>query len=135
MLAQFLDAQKIKHLTTYLQDLHTSGLANSDHTTLLLNCYTKTSDLPRLEAFIRSTSSSSSSEPSFDLDTAIKVCRQAGFYGQAVWMARRWGREEEVVKVLVEDLADWEGVRGVLRGMERDKVRASLEPTRPGEQR
>lgn len=37
-------------------------------------------------------------------------------------MARRWGREEEVVKVLVEDLADWEGVRGILRGMERDKV-------------
>lgn len=44
-------------------------------------------------------------------------------------MARRWGREEEVVKVLVEDLADWEGVRGVLRGMDRDKVRRSWSPT------
>jgi hypothetical protein len=33
---QFLDAQRISNLTSYLQELHARGVANADHTTLLL---------------------------------------------------------------------------------------------------
>jgi len=38
---RFLDAQRISSLTRYLEHLHACGLAGADHTTLLLNCYTK----------------------------------------------------------------------------------------------
>jgi len=35
---------RIHNLTAYLQALHKEGLANEDHTILLLNCYTKLKD-------------------------------------------------------------------------------------------
>ena len=49
---QFLDAQRINQLTAYLQELHKQGLASEDHTTLLLNCYTKLKDTERLDQFL-----------------------------------------------------------------------------------
>lgn len=55
-LRQFLDAQRIHNLVTYLQELHNLGLANSDHTTLLLNTYTKLKDVVRLDSFIKTES-------------------------------------------------------------------------------
>jgi hypothetical protein len=51
---KFLDAQRILNLVTYLQVLHSRGLANADHTTLLLNTYTKLKDVDRLDQFIKS---------------------------------------------------------------------------------
>lgn len=48
-----MDAQRIYNLTNYLQELHSKGLANADHTTLLLNCYTKLKDVSRLDQFIK----------------------------------------------------------------------------------
>ena len=44
VIRKFLDAHKIHFLTEYLQELHTQNEANGDHTTLLLNCYTKLKD-------------------------------------------------------------------------------------------
>jgi hypothetical protein len=49
---RFLDAQRIASLTRYLEQLHACGLAGADHTTLLLNCYTKLKDVAKLDAFI-----------------------------------------------------------------------------------
>jgi hypothetical protein len=49
---RFLDAQRITNLTRYLEQLHVCGLAGADHTTLLLNCYTKLKDVAKLDAFI-----------------------------------------------------------------------------------
>ena len=52
VIRRFLDAHKIHFLTAYLQALHKEGLANEDHTTLLLNCYTKLKDKSKLDEFI-----------------------------------------------------------------------------------
>jgi len=49
---QFLDAQRIHNLASYLETLHEKGLANEDHTTLLLNCFTKLKDVENLNKFI-----------------------------------------------------------------------------------
>ncbi|KAF8748948.1 Zinc-finger [Rhizoctonia solani] len=54
VIRKFLDAQRIMNLVTYLQVLHSRGLANADHTTLLLNTYTKLKDVDRLDQFIKS---------------------------------------------------------------------------------
>ena len=54
VIRRFLDAHKIQYLTNYLQALHTDGkgLANEDHTILLLNCYTKLKNTKELDEFI-----------------------------------------------------------------------------------
>ncbi|KAG1673844.1 hypothetical protein FOA52_012869 [Chlamydomonas sp. UWO 241] len=52
VIRRFLDAQRIHNLTQYLELLHTKDLATADHTTLLLNCFTKLKDVEKLDAFI-----------------------------------------------------------------------------------
>lgn len=50
------------------------GKASADHTTLLLNCYTKLKDVDKLDQFLRG-SGAADSAPSlnFDVETAVKV--------------------------------------------------------------
>lgn len=50
---KFLDAQCLYNLTSYLKKLLEKGLASKDHTTLLLNCYTKLKDVAKLDEFIK----------------------------------------------------------------------------------
>lgn len=100
-----MDAQRIYNLTSYLQELHSRGLANADHTTLLLNCYTKLKDVSRLDEFIKVRYSQAmlyyhqihshickqnDEDLTFDLETAITVCRQAGYFEHAVYLAERF---------------------------------------------
>ncbi|WVQ84353.1 hypothetical protein IAT38_006505 [Cryptococcus sp. DSM 104549] len=110
VIRKFLDAQRIHNLTTYLQELHSRGLAKPDHTTLLLNCYTKTSDRARLDSFIkteaRRTDTGAKNELPFDLDTAIRVCRQAGFYEHATYLAKKFRRHEEYLRIQIEDAGE-----------------------------
>jgi hypothetical protein len=68
------------------------GLANQDHTTLLLNCYTRLKDDARLDAFVRS------DKVSFDVDNAIIVCKQSGYVESALVIAQRHRRHDVVVK-------------------------------------
>ena len=46
---------QLSHYLWYLliQALHEKGAANTDHTTLLLNCYTKLKDVQKLDEFIK----------------------------------------------------------------------------------
>jgi hypothetical protein len=81
-----------------LEELHDHHKATSDHTTLLLNCYAKLKDVEKLEEFIKSPD-----DLKFDLDTAISMCRQGGYYDQAAYLARKHGEHELVVDVLIED--------------------------------
>ncbi|GAA6024344.1 hypothetical protein JCM10207_003311 [Rhodosporidiobolus poonsookiae] len=113
VIRKFLDAQRLTHLTSYLQELHSRNLANSDITTLLLNCYTKLGDSDALERFIHSSSTSSSSHPSspsdgpeeppFDLDTAIRVLRQASYFSHASWLAQRYRLHSDYLRIAIED--------------------------------
>lgn len=75
VIRKFLDSQHIEKLTTYLQALHKQGHATEDHTTLLLNCFTKLNNsvnqCDSLKAFIMTTDS----DINYDVEVAIKVCR------------------------------------------------------------
>ncbi|XP_014553107.1 hypothetical protein COCVIDRAFT_29624 [Bipolaris victoriae FI3] len=98
VIRKFLDTQRIHNLIEYLEELHDHHKATSDHTTLLLNCYAKLKDVEKLENFIKSPD-----DLKFDLDTAISMCRQGGYYDQAAFLARKHGEHELVVDVLIED--------------------------------
>jgi len=105
VIRKFLDAQRIHNLTSYLQALHEAGLANSDHTTLLLNCYTKLKSEDALDQFIKS-----EKNVTFDVDTAINVCRQAGYFEHAIYLAEEYKYYDLYINIQVEDLHHYHDV-------------------------
>lgn len=72
IIRKFLDSQHIEKLTSYLQAVHKQGQATEDHTTLLLNCFTKLNKPENLKEFILL----KDRDLDFDVEIAIKVCRQ-----------------------------------------------------------
>ncbi|KAJ4483791.1 hypothetical protein J3R30DRAFT_3837727 [Lentinula aciculospora] len=132
VIRKFLDAQRIHNLVTYLQELHTQGLANSDHTTLLLNTYTKLKDVSRLDSFIKTESKSSREESvapdelPFDLDTAIRVCRQAGYFEHAGYLAKKYERHEDYLRIQIEDAGRYSEALLYLRKLGMDAAEGNL---------
>lgn len=125
-----MDAQRIHNLTTYLQELHSLGLANSDHTTLLLNTYTKLKDVARLDSFIKGESKRASEgekdELPFDLDTAIRVCRQAGYFEHASYLAKKYERHEDYLRIQIEDAGNFKDALTYLRRLGADAAESNL---------
>ncbi|GAA5881447.1 hypothetical protein JCM3774_005086 [Rhodotorula dairenensis] len=134
VIRKFLDAQRLAHLTSYLQELHSKGLANSDITTLLLNCYTKLKDDEAISRFIHSSSSHRDEDgegdgaqdgqdvPPFDLKTAIRVLRQAGYYTHAGWLAQRYRAHGEYLRIAIEDTNDFAGALNYVRQLARGQL-------------
>ncbi|KAM5132463.1 vacuolar protein sorting-associated protein 11 homolog [Mantella aurantiaca] len=104
VIRKFLDAQRIHNLTAYLQALHLQSLANADHTTLLLNCYTKLKDSAHLEEFIKA----NVDEVHFDVEIAIKVLRQAGYHSHAMYLAEKHAHHEWYLKIQLEDIKNFQ---------------------------
>ncbi|KAJ7583306.1 hypothetical protein C8J56DRAFT_830557 [Mycena floridula] len=128
VIRKFLDAQRIHSLVTYLQELHALGLANADHTTLLLNMYTKLKDVSRLDSFIRTESrrGDDSGELPFDLETAIRVCRQAGYFEHAAYLARKYERHEEYLRIQIEDAGNYADALVYLRKLGPEVAESNL---------
>ncbi|KAF9651477.1 hypothetical protein BDM02DRAFT_3154289 [Thelephora ganbajun] len=140
VIRKFLDAQRIHNLVTYLQELHAMGLANSDHTTLLLNTYTKLKDVARLDSFIKTESKRSdlaaaggNGDPSekqqelpFDLDTAIRVCRQAGYFDHASYLAKKYERHEDYLRIQIEDAGNHKLALAYLRRLGPETAETNL---------
>ena len=100
--------------------MHSLGLANSDHTTLLLNTYTKLKDVSRLDSFIKTSSGATANgrerdELPFDLETAIRVCRQAGYFSHASYLAKKYERHEDYLRIQIEDVGDYKGALAYMR--------------------
>ncbi|XP_024946618.1 vacuolar protein sorting-associated protein 11 homolog isoform X2 [Cephus cinctus] len=102
VIRKFLDSQHIDSLTTYLQALHKQGHATEDHTTLLLNCYTKLNHTKKLKEFIMT----KDREVDFDVEIAIKVCRQAS-PEDALLLAQKHGQHEWYLRIQIEDKGEY----------------------------
>ncbi|KAI0086320.1 hypothetical protein BDY19DRAFT_894941 [Irpex rosettiformis] len=131
VIRKFLDAQRIHDLVTYLQELHNLGLANSDHTTLLLNTYTKLKDVARLDSFIKTESRRTNGEDEtedlpFDLDTAIRVCRQAGYFDHASYLAKKYDRHEDYLQIQIEDAGNYKDALAYLRRLGAEAAESNL---------
>ncbi|KZT00051.1 uncharacterized protein LAESUDRAFT_816725 [Laetiporus sulphureus 93-53] len=126
VIRKFLDAQRIHNLVTYLQELHSLGRANADHTTLLLNTYTKLKDVARLDSFIKRESSRATDELPFDLDTAIRVCRQAGYFEHASYLAKKYERHEDYLRIQIEDAGNYKDALVYLRRLGAEAAEANL---------
>ncbi|KAI8873007.1 hypothetical protein GQ42DRAFT_114913, partial [Ramicandelaber brevisporus] len=120
VIRKYLDAQRLSGLTNYLQLLHEQSLATSDHTTLLLNCYAQLRDDTKLDNFIRRT------DIHFDVDIAIKVCRQAGYARHAADLALRTGLLDTYISVIFEDMADYDAALDLIRASASSSSSSSL---------
>ncbi|XP_067935416.1 vacuolar protein sorting-associated protein 11 homolog isoform X2 [Watersipora subatra] len=105
VIRKFLDAQRLHNLTAYLEELHNKLHATEDHTTLLLNCYTKLKDEDKLDEFILK--KDRNNEVTFDIETAIKVLRQADYHGHALQLAQKHSRHEWYLKIQLENIKDF----------------------------
>ncbi len=97
VIRRYLDALRIPLLAKYLGRLHEVGLASSDHTTLLLSCYTKLKDVNHLDAFIANSSSAT-----FDLETALRVLKGAGYNEHASTLAARHKAHDWYLRIQLE---------------------------------
>ncbi|KAK2964340.1 putative Vacuolar protein-sorting-associated protein 11 like protein [Blattamonas nauphoetae] len=77
-------------------------LATPEHTTLLLNCFTQLDKQDELSSFLQKRNDSGTSF-TFDVDTAIRVCFQAGFSDQALELADSAGRVDWALRVILEE--------------------------------
>lgn len=103
VIKKFLDSQRIHNLTGYLEALHKKSFAKQDHTKLLLNCYSKLKNENQLKEFIESYEKGNIE---FNLETAIKVLRDAGFHEIAIYLAKQHKNHEWYFKVQMEDGGD-----------------------------
>lgn len=103
VIMKYLDSRHIDCLTTYLEALHRSGHASADHTTLLLNCFTRLDRVDEAKHFLQN-----EDEPAlkYDVDIAIKVCRAASVE-HAMELARRHQKHRHCISILVEDLRQY----------------------------
>ena len=110
-------ASRIDNLVRYLQKLHEPPAPTppKDITTLLLNCYTQLEKLEQLDEFIKREGLQ------YDVETAINVCRQAGFYEQGLYLAEKHGQHSAWLRIKLdthktsrstEDLAQAQTVNG-----------------------
>ncbi|OZJ06318.1 hypothetical protein BZG36_00723 [Bifiguratus adelaidae] len=111
VIRKYLDAQRISNLASYLQALHSAGLAKADHTTLLINCYAELKDNARLEEFIKA----KDENMTFDVETAIRVCKESGFYDYAVFLAAKFEQNDLYMDILMENKVDYEAAIKFIR--------------------
>jgi vacuolar protein sorting-associated protein 11 len=102
VIRKYLDVQRIANLVKILEELHGQKMANSDHTTLLLNCYARLKNVDQLERFIKAEGGAE-----FDVDTAIQVCRQGRYYEQAAYLAQKYQEHDTFISILVENLKQY----------------------------
>ncbi|CAG8448752.1 2420_t:CDS:10 [Acaulospora colombiana] len=115
-------SNKMSNETNTEEKLHSLGFANADHTTLLLNCYTKLKDVARLDQFIKT-----DNELTFDLETAIKVCRQAGYHEHAVYLAKKFGEHDLYLKIQIEDVEDYQNALEYIRKLGPSEANRNLQ--------
>lgn len=117
IILKYRESQYITSLTSYLEALHERGLAQKEHTTLLLNAYSKLKDHKKLQEFIENDSNS----VKFDFETAIQICRQGGYYDLASSLAKKMGESQLVVQIKIKDLEDYKGALTYVRSLPVDE--------------
>lgn len=123
VIQKFLDVQRIHNLTAYMEAIHEQGKANEDHTTLLINCYTKLKESDKLKQFIHS-DEEGTRHLKFDATNAINVLRSANCHQEALYLAKKHNLYDFYIKILCEDICNYSDTLayiGSLAFMEAEK--------------
>ncbi|BES88341.1 RING [Nesidiocoris tenuis] len=99
VIRKYLGSQQVENLTTYLQALHKQGVASGEHTTLLLNFYTKLNKPELLKEFIMT----KDRQIDFDVEVAIDVCRHVS-PEDALLLAEKHKKHDWYLSIQIDDL-------------------------------
>ena len=106
----------------FLPIIHTmQGIATADHTTLLLNCYTKLRDVSKIDEFVRGSTSFK-----FDPTAAIAVLHSSGYAEQAVYVALAAGDTDAYLSILLEDCKRYQEALNYIRSLGRRRAATAL---------
>ncbi|XP_066990678.1 vacuolar protein sorting-associated protein 11 homolog isoform X3 [Macrobrachium rosenbergii] len=122
VIRKYLDTQHIHNLTTYLQELHKSGAATADHTSLLLNCYTRLRDTQQLNEFIMSRDGA----VDCDVEMGVKVCRSAGYYDHALALAAKHNLHQHHLAILIDDKKDYVAALRYISTLEFNEAKENI---------
>ncbi|EGR26999.1 vacuolar sorting protein, putative [Ichthyophthirius multifiliis] len=98
---KFLDVSQIEYLIKYLEALHQKKKNDKHYTALLLNCYVKQKLIDKLDTFLKQNQYDSEL---FDIDLAIKVCRESKNNDLALTLADQNNLSEQYLDILMESL-------------------------------
>ncbi len=104
VIRRFLDSRHTQYLTDYLESLHSKKKASADHTTLLLNCFTRLDRTNELKIFL---DNYKQDNLLFDIDVAIKVCRKSCI-DEALELAKINQKHDYAISILIEDMKLYE---------------------------
>ncbi|BFZ58955.1 Vacuolar protein sorting-associated protein 11 [Savitreella phatthalungensis] len=121
VMRKFLSAQHVPLLTRFLEALHTTDRVNPEYSTLLLNCYAKLKQRDKLKKFIRQ-----DRDRLVDLEVAVALCRQAGYYDEAISLATRHKDHAMCLGLILEDKKDAHAALKYLRRLKDPAVLAPL---------
>ncbi|KAL4427594.1 hypothetical protein ABPG74_012985 [Tetrahymena malaccensis] len=103
IIRKFLDVAHIEYLIQYLQEVHDKQKADKHHTALLLNCFVKQKKIDELDKFLTNKKDSKQYDVElFDIETAIKVCREAKKNDLALRLAEQKDQYEQYIEILLE---------------------------------
>ena len=111
VIKRFLDWHRLPNLTKYLECLHTQGNATSEHTTLLLKCYSRMHLKGKLRDFVHNEGHTLK----FDVDTAIEVLRECGAIDEAKELAIRSQHHSAYLQLLLQETHEYETALTYLR--------------------
>ena len=104
VIRKFLDAQQILHLTSYLEAYHKDINIKpmSEHTTLLIHCYTKKKNDASLHAFLGLNMKSNSNNTRINIQSAVRALRDANYADEALELSRRDNDHPTYLQILLE---------------------------------
>lgn len=106
-----------------------AGLGASEHTTILLNCYTKLGDASKMAAFLQA----SAADMPFDLDAAIRVLSGAAHADAALKLAKDHSRHDLTLAILLDNKGDAKGALDHLASLDRPTVSSPRPHTKRGD--
>ncbi|KAL3981657.1 hypothetical protein ACH3XW_43935 [Acanthocheilonema viteae] len=120
VIKKFLDGAHIKELCMYLEVLHARGKANSHHTTILLNCYTRLAAHDKIRDFI-------DRDFECNIETAVQVLRAANFTTEACHLCAKHKQHDALLSILIEDRADYKSAIKYISKLETSQIELCLE--------
>lgn len=120
VIRRFLDSRHTQYLTDYLQSVHKEGKASTDHTTLLLNCFTRLDRIAELKTFLENYK-----QNNFDIDVAIRVCRKS-CVEEAFELASFNSKHDHAVGILIEDMKQYEKAVDYISNISYDDAEVNL---------
>ncbi|KAG5679401.1 hypothetical protein PVAND_008969 [Polypedilum vanderplanki] len=120
VIRRFLDSRHTQFLTDYLQHIHKEGKASTDHTTLLLNCFTRLDRIDELKTFLENYK-----QNHFDIDVAINVCRKSCIE-QALDLAKFNNKYDHAISIMIEDLKHYDNAVEYLSKLSYDDAERNI---------